>query len=312
MNRVLVTGGAGFIGSHLVDRLVAEGSKDVIVLDNLRRGRVEDLKASWDRIRFVQGDVRAKPLVRRLMAGVDLVYHLAAESRVMEAEEDLERTFTTNVQGTFNVLSTALEAEVKRVVFTSSREVYGDAKQLPVSEDAPLAPKNAYGASKAAAELWCKIFQSRGLDVVILRLANVYGPRDHGRVIPLFIERAGRGEPLIVYGGRQVLDFIWVGDVIDVLVRVASLELASVCGPVNVGSGRPVALTALAEEIRACFGNRVQIRLEPARLVEVQGFVADTSRLRALLGIPADGQPLAHLRELVERSAAVSGDGAWR
>ena len=129
--KILVTGGAGFIGSHLVDRLVQQGIARIVVLDNLRRGKKENLTASWHRIEFQQEDIRDQSALRRAMQGVTVVFHLAAQSRVLGAVEDLEYSFSTNVQGTLNVLTTARAAGVKRVVFTSSREVYGDAKQLP-------------------------------------------------------------------------------------------------------------------------------------------------------------------------------------
>jgi UDP-glucose 4-epimerase len=289
---VLVTGGAGFIGSHLVRWLVAEGSAEVVVLDSLRRGRIENLESCRNRIEFVRGDVQDRELVRQLAEGVELIYHLAAESRVLDAEEDLERTFKTNVQGTFNVLSAALEAGVRRVIFTSSREVYGDPKALPVSEDAPLAPKNAYGVSKAAAELWCRAFQSRGLDVVILRLANVYG----------FGDRALSGRPLLVYGGSQVLDFVWVGDVVDVLFRAGDMRGRYDGLPINVGSGCGTGLAVLAERVRELVGQRIEVVVEPSRPVEVERFVADVSRLRALFGLPRSGDPLTHLPELIEHA----------
>jgi UDP-glucose 4-epimerase len=241
-----------------------------------------------------------------LAEGAELIYHLAAESRVLDAEEDLERTFTTNVQGTFNVLSAALEGGVRRVIFTSSREVYGDPKALPVAEDASLAPKNAYGVSKAAAELWCRAFQNRGLDVVILRLANVYGPGDQGRVIPTFIDRALSGRPLLLYGGSQVLDFVWVGDVVDVLFRAGDMRGGYDGLPINVGSGCGTGLADLAERVRELVDQQVEVVVEPSRPVEVERFVADVSRLRALFGLPRNGDPLAHLPELIEPASGAN------
>ena len=151
---ILVTGGAGFIGTHLVASLLAEG-KEVSVLDNLTRGRISNTGKGF---RFVQGDIRDRETVVKAMTGVDILFHLAAQSNVMGAVTDLDYSFTTNVFGTFEVLRAAKEAGVRRVVFTSSREVYGDAAVLPVSEDAPLHAKNAYGASKVAGELYCRVF----------------------------------------------------------------------------------------------------------------------------------------------------------
>src|SRR5207245_9289304 len=149
--------------------------------------------------------------------GPNVVCQLAAQSNVMGAVYDADYAYSSNVTGTFNVLRAAVSAGVKRVVFTSSREVYGDPRRLPVRESAPLPPKNGYGASKAAGEVYCRAAANEGIETVILRLANVYGTRDRGRVIPLFAQAAAAGWPLTIYGGKQVLDFIWVETVVDVL-----------------------------------------------------------------------------------------------
>ena len=312
MERVLITGGAGFIGSHFVDRLIANGVSEVVVLDNLNRGRLENLKGSWERMRFMQGDIRDRRLLRELLPGKDVVFHLAAVSRVVEAEEDLDRTFAVNVQGTFNVLSAALEAGVHRVVFASSREVYGEPDYLPVPEKAPLKPKNGYGTSKASAELWCRLFRCRGLDVVILRLANVYGPRDYGRVIPTFLECARKGQPLVLYGGRQVLDFIWIETVVEVLIRAGTMKLLAGVDAVNVGSGKGVALTELADQVRSRVTHPVPIQVHPSRAVDVDRFVADIDQLQRLFGVIPEEDPLAHLGELVSEGTLLSPDEGSR
>ncbi|TME33210.1 MAG: SDR family NAD(P)-dependent oxidoreductase [Chloroflexi bacterium] len=185
--RVVVTGGAGFIGSHLIDRLLADDNTEVLVLDNLSRGRLTNL-ARWQgnpRLDVVQADVRDAQSFQALLYGSDIVYHLAAQSTVMGAVNDLGYTFSTNVVGTFNVLTAAAHHGVRRVVFTSSREVYGEPISLPVDEESPLLAANSYGASKAAGEAYCRAFRREfGLQTAVLRLANVYGPRDFGRVIP--------------------------------------------------------------------------------------------------------------------------------
>ena len=167
--RLLVTGGAGFIGSHLVDRLVAAGYGRITVLDNLRRGCIGNLAESRKRIRFLEGDIRDLDWVRRAMRGVGIVYHLAAQSNVLGARQDEDYSFTTNVAGTLNVLRAARDSGVKRLLFTSSREVYGDPESIPVPESAPLAPKNGYGASKMAGEAYCRAFQGQGMDICIVR-----------------------------------------------------------------------------------------------------------------------------------------------
>ena len=160
MKRILITGGAGFIGSHLVDRLALDPSNHLIVLDNLRRGRLANLEPMTDRVEFIQGDICDRSVVERAVQGVDLVYHLAAQSNVLGAVTDIDYSFRANVVGTFEVLKAAAEAGVRRLVFSSSREVYGDPQTLPVPESAPISPKNAYGASKAAGEMYCRAFSS--------------------------------------------------------------------------------------------------------------------------------------------------------
>ena len=296
--RVLVTGGAGFIGSHLVDRLAwVEGSKnEIVVLDNLSRGKLNNLAQSLEFIQFVEGDIRDKNLVAKLTAGVGVLYHLAAQSNVMAAEQDIGSTLSTNVWGTLNLLRAAHAARVPRVVFTSSREVYGDASSLPVPETACFKPKNAYGASKAAAEVYCRLYQAKGLDVSILRLANVYGPRDFGRVVPIFLKRAFANEPLMVYGGTQVLDLVWVEIVIQCLLRAG--QGPAMDAPVNVGSGVGTTILQLAERVLAVTESASSTQILPPRSAEVCQFVSDTRKMSRLVDVGADGDPLMHLKSL--------------
>ena len=297
--RWLVTGGAGFIGSHLVDALLAGGEEEVIALDSLRRGHWEHLAAHEgdERLMRIQADIRDADTVAAACDGVDVVVHLAAQSNVLGASKNVHYSAETNVVGTVNVLAGALEAGARRVVFTSSREVYGDPDVLPVTEDQPLAPKNNYGASKTAGEAYCQAFRQRGLDVAILRLANVYGPRDTERVIPLWLDRAARGLDLDVYGGRQVLDFIWIDVVVQALLRAA--EIDALPEPVNVGSGAGTPITALAERVISVTETTARVALLPARDEEVVRFVADTTRMRDVLGLTPPDDPLAHLPLLV-------------
>jgi len=288
--RVLVTGGAGFIGAHLVAALAAHGD-EVVVLDNMRRS--DRAKLGSD-VRVVEGDVRDADAVRAAMEGIDRVYHLAAQSNVLGAVTDLDYSFTSNVVGTYIVLTAAHAAGVERVVFTSSREVYGEVDRLPVAEDRPLNPKNAYGASKAAGELYCRtVADTFRLDVSVLRLANVYGPGDRDRVIPIWLDRARRGEDLVLYGGAQVLDLVPVDLVVAALRCAAATPLHG--QPVNVGSGSGTTLRELAGRVRALPGVDVVLRVEPARAVEVTRFVADVARMRDVLGLEPPADPLASL-----------------
>jgi UDP-glucose 4-epimerase len=305
---VVVTGGAGFIGSHLVDALLAEEGHTVVVLDNLRRGRLANL-ARYDgdrRFRFVLGDIRDVDQVERALTGADTVFHLAAQSNVLGATRDPRYSFETNVCGTFNVLEAARHQGLRRVVFASSREVYGDAVTLPAAEEHPLAARNTYGASKIAGEMYCRTFTNVfGLETAVLRLTNVYGRRDSGRVIPIWIERASRGEPLEVFGGTQVMDFVWVDLVVEALMRAATAGIVGL--PINVGSGCGTPILDLARRILAITGSTSRIAPAPVRPAEVTRFVADVTRMREHLGLSPDADALKHLPELV---AAPVGRGA--
>ncbi|HWE63511.1 MAG TPA: SDR family NAD(P)-dependent oxidoreductase [Chloroflexota bacterium] len=296
--KVLVTGGAGFIGAHLVQALAAAGD-EVIVLDNLHRGdRGKLVDAERDgAVHVIEGDIRDLAALRGAMSVCARVYHLAAQSNVLGAVADTDYSFTSNVVGTYNVLVAAREAKVERVVFTSSREAYGEVVDLPVAEDRPLNPKNAYGASKAAGEVYCRAFQNTyGLDVSVLRLANVYGPGDRDRVIPIWLDRARRNLDLELYGGEQVIDFVPVDLVVQALRRAGETALHG--QPVNVGSGSPITLRELASRIQALPGVTSGLRILPARAVEVTRFVADVARMRALLGLEPPADPLAGLPAL--------------
>lgn len=295
--RVLVTGDAGFIGGWLVERLIRENAQRIVVLDNLHRNCVPNPVSFPAPVMFVNADIRDRESLVGAMEGCDLVYHLAAQSNVMRAITDPDYAFTTNVVGTFNVLAAAKAAGVTRVVFTSSREVYGEVDRIPVPETAPINAKNAYGASKAAGELYCRVAAESGLETVILRLANVYGPRDRDRVIPLFIEAALGGQPLTAYGGDQILDFVGIGSVVDALLSGG--RGSWVRDPVNIGSGTGTTIWKLAERVLQITGSQSPIQAAPPRSQEVVRFVADTTRSQRLWYISRPEGPLDHLPEVV-------------
>ena len=299
--RVLVTGGAGFLGSHLVDELVDRGD-DVIAFDNMRRGSPANIAGhlASGAVRLVIGDVRNVEDVETAIEGAELVYHLAAQSNVMSAVADADYSFHTNVVGTYNILEAAKSCGVRRVIFSSSREVYGEPAEIPVPETAPTAPKNPYGASKAAGETYCGVWSSAALEVQVLRFANIYGPRDRERVIPTWMERALAGEPLELYGGEQIIDFIWVGTAVEALIAAARLRQTS--SAINVGSGVGTRLHDLADRILEMTGDVSKKALLPSRTPEVARFVADVRRLRSVLGIEPDRDPLGHLDRLLKEN----------
>lgn len=297
----LVTGGAGFIGSHLVDALVERGH-EVTVLDNLRRGSKDHVGQALDsgRATLKVADVRDYDAVLQASQGVDITYHLAAQSNVIGAVQDVDYSFTSNVVGTFNVLKAATEAGVERIIFASSREVYGEPDRIPVTESAPTGAKNPYGASKVAAEAYCHTWQTiAGIECIVLRFANVYGPRDRDRVIPIWIERARRGEALQVFGGDQILDFVWIGTAIEALLAAASCPQD---GPINVGSGKGTSLVDLAPRILEATGSRSEIQRLPAREAEVVRFVADVTKMERMLNVGPLDDPLVKLGVLVEET----------
>jgi UDP-glucose 4-epimerase len=296
-SRVLVTGGAGFIGSHLVDFLAQHGA-ELIVVDDLSRARVDWLKSRRQdpRIHVVQGSILDEERLASVMPGVSAVYHLAAIATVMMAVRNPEKTLKVNTLGTAQVALAAQRAGVKRLVFSSSREVYGDPAALPVHEDAPIRPKNVYGASKAAAELFLNTLDN--MEIVTLRLANVYGPGDSDRVIPIFLHNALNGLPLTLYGGQQALDLIWIGDVVETLVK-AGFSDALASGPINVGSGMSTSVRSLAQRIADLVGGSMTIRLAPPRGPEVEHYQADLTRAGQYFGLQPKADPLEHLPEVL-------------
>jgi UDP-glucose 4-epimerase len=308
VQKILVTGGAGFIGSHLVDRLLTSQRDHVVVFDNLSRGRWANVAHHRDNPNFqlVEGDVADAEAVRAAVRGASYVYHLAARAHVAGAENDAETTFASNVIGTFNVLRAASLHGVERVLFASSRQVYGEPIGLPVDEDSPLLAINAYGASKVAGEAYCRAFRREfGLQVGILRLSNVYGPRDVGRVIPNWIAQALSGRQLNVFGGKQVIDLVWIDQVVEALTRAAAL--GGPLPPMNIGSGTGTRIVDLARRIARLACGQPHITFEPARSFEVTRFVANIDRMRQLLGIEPPLDPMMYLPSLMPAGVGSPG-----
>jgi UDP-glucose 4-epimerase len=279
----------------LVERLAALKLGPIVVVDNYHRKCLDPNVVPG--VTFYKSDIRERAALAEVMHGAKVVFHLAAQSNVMGAVYDADYAFGSNVTGTFNVLRTAHSAGAKRVVFTSSREVYGDPKRLPVSESSPLRPKNGYGASKAAGEMYCRTAANDGLETVILRLANVYGPRDRDRVIPLFARAAESGAPLTLYGGDQLIDFVWIDTVVDALIKAGVGPM--VRGPINIGSGKGVTVSELARRVVRLTGSSSPIHNVDRRHQEVARFVANIRRGQKLLGIPAPEDPLEHLPKVL-------------
>jgi nucleoside-diphosphate-sugar epimerase len=288
---ITVTGGAGFIGHHLVPVLAGLGH-EVTVIDNLRRGSFErDGPAD---ARLIRGDIRDREDCRRALDGADAVVHLAAQAAVMTSESDPAYTIDTNFGGTWNVATAARDLGVGHIVFASSREVYGNPESLPVAEEAPSVPRNLYGATKASGEAVLSTLRCTGTGVTVLRFSNVIGSGDTDRVVPRWLAAASAGEPLILFGGDQIMDFVPVETAVASIV--AALDAGPRAHPINIGSGRQTMLRELAGRVLNIHpGTDSKIEVLPARAAEVSRFQADTSRMERELGIEAPLDPLSDL-----------------
>jgi len=294
---VLVTGGAGFIGSHLVERLIEDGHK-VIVVDDLSRGRIENLLNVIDGIELVKCSIIDYDRMKELIRNSDIIFHLAAVSRVMPSMENPELCFKVNCKGT-EIVARLCSKYKKKLIFTSSREVYGSAIYLPVDECHPLNPENPYGASKVFGEKIIEAYaKCYGLDYTILRLANVYGLRDFDRVIPIFIERALRGEDIDAYGGNQILDFIYIDDAIDAFIKAIDVDGNHV---LNIASGKGVTILELAELIIGVLKSRSKIVIREKRKGEVEKFIADISKAKEGLKWKPRTELKEGIRNIVEQ-----------
>jgi nucleoside-diphosphate-sugar epimerase len=251
--RALVTGGAGFIGSHIVDRLLTDGYR-VRVLDDFSTGKRENLPDSAD-LEIVTGDVGSFEDVRKAMKDVELVFHEAAIASVPKTIEDPIGSQRTNYQGTLNVLEAARQQGTKRVVFASSAAVYGDLPELPKREDMPLKPLSPYAVDKLASEYACQMYTHlHGLETVCLRYFNVYGPRQdpsspYSGAISVFADRLKKGERPVIYGdGEQTRDFVFVSDVVEANIRAATVDQAA-GRVINIATGREISLNTLLKSM---------------------------------------------------------------
>ncbi len=286
----LVTGGAGFIGSNLVDALLSRGFR-VRVLDNLSTGKLENLERVLSRIELIRGDLRSKKDIRKAVRGVSYVFHMGAISNVPQSVDEPLRTHEVNVSGTFHLLQASRAAGVKRFVFTSSSSVYGETKKFPSIEDDLPRPESPYAASKLMGEQYCQIFSKcYGLETVGLRYFNVYGPRQNPRsryacVIPIFLKCFLHGTPPEVHwDGKQSRDFVHVDDV--VAANLLAMKRSGVSGEIfNIGSHAEVRVLDCLTGIQKILGvKRVKVRHTPKRAGDVRRTFADISKARRLLG----------------------------
>jgi UDP-glucose 4-epimerase len=315
--RMLVTGGAGTIGSTLVDQLIAKDAAEVVVLDNFVRGRRSNLESAvaTGNLTVVEGDVRDKALVRELTEGMDLVFHQAA-IRITQCAEEPRLALEVLVDGTFNVVEAAADAGVDKLVAASSASVYGLATEFPTTESQhPYANDTLYGAAKVFNEGLLRSFHAmKGLDYVALRYFNVYGPRMdvHGlytEVLVRWMERIAEGKPPLIFGdGLQTMDFVCVPDIARANVLAAEADVTD--RVYNIASGTEVSLRGLAEALLRTMGSDLDVEYGPERAVNgVTRRLADTSAASRDLGFEAEIDLETGLAELVEWWQAEKAQG---
>lgn len=319
--RVLITGGAGLIGSHIADVVAREEPQEILILDNFVRGRRENLHqaASTGRVRIIEGDIRDRALLARVMDGVDVVFHQAA-IRITQCAEEPRLAFDVLAGGTFDVLEAAIKASVSKVVAASSASVLGLAESFPTTEDHhPYNNRTIYGAAKVFNEGLLRSFtEMYGLNYVALRYFNVYGPRMdvHGvytEVLIRWMERIAAGRPPIILGdGTQTLDFVHVRDIARANLLAAKSGVTDEV--FNVASGTETSLKDLAQLLARIMGSSIEPQYEPARKVNaVTRRLADMRKAERLLGFKTEISLEEGLRELIgwwQRERAAAGGEA--
>ena len=285
---VLVTGGAGFIGSHLVDALLQHNCR-VTVLDNLSSGNRANLAYVADRISFIEGDIRNRELLTDLLLGIELVFHKAAMVSVPQTVEQPIESAEVNDMGTLFLLEAARQAKVQRIVLASSCAVYGDDRRLPKVETMNPKPQSPYAAQKLMGEHYARLYhQLYGLETVCLRYFNVFGPRQdpssaYSGVISIFMIRAAAGDAPTIYGnGEQFRDFIFVGDVARANLQAATAQTAA-GGHFNIGTGSHITVNRLWEAICRFTPHSPQPHYAPARAGDIMASAADISLARKTL-----------------------------
>ena len=290
--KILITGGAGFIGSHLCDRYVKNGDT-VLCLDNFMNGNLINIRhlLTYRNFKLINGDIRDFDLLEKTMRDVDAIFHLAAQIHVDRSIIEPKLTYETNVLGTQNILEVARMYDVEKVIHASTSEVYGSAQYAPMDEKHPLTAPHPYGASKIAGDRMCYSYiQTYGMNICIMRPFNIFGPKQkdsgYGGVISLFTKRVLSNMPPIIYGdGEQTRDYTYIDDVVDAYDLILNYK-KKIGEPINFGTGKEIKIIDLADKIiELCDkrGNTKPVHVEP-RPGEVKRLVADASKAKELLG----------------------------
>jgi UDP-glucose 4-epimerase len=304
---VLITGGAGFIGSHLTDALLANGHS-VRILDDLSTGKRSNLPLDNPAVELIEGDVADAALVARAMSGCSAVAHLAAVASVQASVDDPVRTHQSNFIGTLNVCEAMRQAGVKRVLFASSAAVYGNnGEGQAIDEDTSKAPLTPYASDKLASEFYLDFYRRQhDLEPVVFRFFNIYGPRQdpsspYSGVISIFSERAQKGLPISVFGdGEQTRDFVYVEDLVQVLVQAVEKPEVQV-GAVNVGWNQATTLKQMLQALADVVGDLPAISYGPARSGDIRHSRADNRRLLERFDLPAQTPMSVGLARLLGR-----------
>jgi nucleoside-diphosphate-sugar epimerase len=286
--KFLVTGGAGFIGSHIVKRLVDDGA-EVRVVDNFSTGQAERLDALRSSIEFVKGDLAEQATAREIVDGVDLVIHQAAVPSVQRSVADPVATNRANVTATVNLLEACRDAQVRRIVFAASSSAYGDTKVLPKREDMPVNPLSPYALQKLIGEGYCKLYHDLfGLETVCLRYFNVFGPHqdphsEYSAVIPKFITRLLANQPITIHGdGEQSRDFTFIDNVVE--ANLLALKAPDAAGKMcNIGCGEHITLNRLVMLLEQHLGVNAKVIHAPPKPGDVRHSLADIERAKAVL-----------------------------
>ena len=304
--RILVIGGAGFVGSHLVDQLTQEPVREIVVLDNFVRGIRANLRQAVqdDRVRVVEGSITDLELLRELMQDTDYVFHLAA-LWLYECVHQPRSALEVNVVGTYNVVETAQQAGVKKVVYSSSASVYGDAVSIPMTEEHPFNNRTMYGATKIAGEQFFRAFyEQHGLDYVGLRYMNIYGPRmdykgTYVSVIMKVLDRIDEELPPIIFGdGSQSYDFIYVDDVAR--ANILALKSDATDEFFNIGMGVKTSINELVHLLLEITGSDLQSEYRPQEQMFVTHRVGSTDKAKRMLGFQATTSLVEGLRGVIE------------
>lgn len=282
--RVVITGGAGFIGSNIAEELSPDN--EITIIDDLSSGRIQNIEHLMKRpkVQFIRGSIIDLSLLQKALAGADYIFHQAALASVPLSIEDPIRTNEVNILGTVNVLVAARDCQIKKVVFSSSCAIYGDTPSLPARETMPASPLSPYAVTKAAGEQYCTVFHHvYGLPAVSLRYFNVYGPKQdpksqYAAVIPKFITAALHHRPLTIFGdGNQTRDFVFVKDVVSANILAAESD---VTGVFNVGSGQQTSVIQLATLVQRLAAHQTPPTHHPPQPGEIRHSFADISRAR--------------------------------